>query len=104
MLYDSIILACKNFLYNVGCMLIVTSFVVFFTILGKIIIYIKVFVYAHAMISVNLGTSKLESHEHTNIIEKCCIYSQLSRESDVESHKNLAEKPLRPDKITSISV
>ena len=86
-------------------MLIVTSFVLFFTILGKIIIYIKVsFVYAHAMISVNLGTSKLESHEHTNFIENSCIYNHLSSESDVESHKNLAENPLRPDKITSISV
>ena len=86
-------------------MLIVTSFVLFFTILGKIIIYIKVsFVYAHAMISVNLGTSKLESHEHTNFIENSCIYNHLSSESDVESHKNLAENPDKPDKITSISV
>ena len=55
MLYDSTSLAYLNFSYNVGCMLIVASFMVFFTILGKIIIYIKVFVYAHAMISVNLG-------------------------------------------------
>ena len=86
-------------------MLIVTSFVLFFTILGKIIIYIKVsFVYAHAMISVNLGTSKLESHEHTNFIENSCIYNHLSSESDVESHKNFAENPDKPDKITSISV
>ena len=85
-------------------MLIVTSFVLFFTILGKIIIYIKVFVYAHAMISVNLVTSKLESHEHTNFIENSCIYNHLSSESDVESHKNLAENPDKPDKIARYSV